>query len=130
MDVVCGLLWRQGKVLIARRQSGKLAGFWEFPGGKVEPGESPPAALVREMQEEFRISVEVGEFFGAFPHTEPDLQLNLLAYHCYDRGEVLTPAVHDAFEFVELESLGLYQLAPADVAIVERLSRTGSPSER
>jgi len=64
IDVVAAILIKDHKVLIAQRATDDpLAGFWEFPGGKIEEGESPEQSLVREMQEEFCIVVEVGEFF-------------------------------------------------------------------
>ncbi len=61
--VTCAIIEKEGKILLARRAVGqKLAGKWEFPGGKVEDGESPEECLKRELEEEFGIQVEVGAF--------------------------------------------------------------------
>ena len=76
ITVTCAIIERNGKILIARRAEGqKLAGKWEFPGGKVEDGESPGECLKRELEEEFGIQSEVREFWGSgqeFGNTRPD----------------------------------------------------------
>ena len=81
--VVAGLVAQDGCYLVARRgPSAARANKWEFPGGKVEEGESDEAALGRELQEELGIEVEVGEFVGEVRHAYPEVSIHLLLYRC------------------------------------------------
>ena len=80
--VTCAIIENEGKILIARRAADqKLAGKWEFPGGKVEDGESPEECLKRELEEEFGIQVEVGEFITSNNHHYDHISIELLAFH-------------------------------------------------
>lgn len=79
--VVAALIERGGEVLVARRkEEGERAGLWEFPGGKVEPGEGERAALARELREELGVRVQVGELYARVEHIYPDLQVELALY--------------------------------------------------
>lgn len=79
--VVAALIERSGEVLVARRkEQGERAGLWEFPGGKVEPGEGERAALARELREELGVRVQVGELYARLEHIYPDLQVELALY--------------------------------------------------
>jgi 8-oxo-dGTP diphosphatase len=120
--VVCALLVSEGRVLLAQRPEGKhLSLKWEFPGGKVEPGESPEQALRREIDEELGTQVEIA---AALP----------ISYHTYERGEVeMIPFVcniasgsqapqpneHAALVWALPEEIASYDLAPADWPILE-----------
>lgn len=110
------------RILIARRRPGKSqAGLWEFPGGKLEPGESPEDCLRRELREEMSIEIEVGGFFAENEHAYGDTVIRLIAYDAvYVRGDIrLTD--HDLVEWVEAGALYQYEFAPADVPFVNRL---------
>src|SRR5205085_10547613 len=79
--VVAALIERAGEVLVARRkEAGERAGLWEFPGGKVEPGEGERAALARELREELGVRVQVGELYARVDHFYPDIQVELARY--------------------------------------------------
>jgi 8-oxo-dGTP diphosphatase len=123
-DVVAAILIRDEKVLIAQRaKDDPLAGLWEFPGGKVEDGESPEDSLIREMQEEFCIDIEVGKFFACslFPYDKGTIRL--LAYLCtWIRGEIIS-TVHNDYLWVAIDELDQYTFAPADRPLVEKLKR-------
>jgi 8-oxo-dGTP diphosphatase len=120
--VTAAVLFRDGRVLIARRPPGKhLAGKWEFPGGKIEAGETPEAALTREMREEFGIEVAVARFVAAEVHDYGVKRIELLAYrvrHVY--GEFM-PREHDAVDWVYPADLNAAAMAPADEFIVRHL---------
>jgi 8-oxo-dGTP diphosphatase len=123
-DVVAAILFRDEKVLIAQRaQTDPLAGLWEFPGGKVEDGESPEDSLIREMQEEFCIDVEVGEYFASsvFPYDQGTIRL--LAYMCRWTGGEMHSTVHQDYVWVAVKKLDQYTFAPADRPLVEKLKR-------
>jgi len=133
--VTAGVVREGDAVLIARRTSGTLAGQWEFPGGKLEPGESPEACLARELREELGIEVEVGEIFAVTYHEYPDGPVLLLAYTCRLRevpgcqgigsGPARAPS-----RWVRICDLRRYAFAPADVPIVEKLQEVGSQASR
>lgn len=112
----------KGQILIARRGPGKsLAGMWEFPGGKLEPGESPEACLKRELQEEMRIAIEPYERFAVNEHDYGTVRIRLIAYRATFVGGAVTLADHDEYRWAAPGELHEYRWAPADVPIVERL---------
>jgi 8-oxo-dGTP diphosphatase len=122
IQVVAGLLFRAGRVLIARRPAGDPLGeVWEFPGGKLEGGETPSAALARELAEELGIAAEVGAEVERIDHDYPHLALTLIVLHCPRfHGE---PHGRDgqALAWVEPASLGDYAFPAADARLLARL---------
>jgi len=126
IEVVAGLIRHRGKILLARRQAGcHLAGYWEFPGGKLEPGETPEQALRRELREELAIATEVLGYLGESRYDYGHKQVRLLGYHCrYLSGEFSLDS-HDAIVWVTPAKLPDYRLAPADIPLVEQLLRAG-----
>ena len=112
----------QGQILIARRKPGNSqGGLWEFPGGKLEPSESPEACLVRELQEEMGIEIVPYALFGVNEHDYENICIKLIAYLAkYSHGEIrLTD--HDDYRWVERWELRDFEWAPADVGFVEKL---------
>lgn len=112
------------RYLISRRPSGThLAHAWEFPGGKVEPGEAPAAALAREITEELGIEVEVGDIFAVGHHPYPEKEVILLVYDA--RMVSGTPQCLGVAEFRWMTAAEVVELPlpPADVPVVERLAR-------
>ena len=120
--VAAAVVFRDGRVLLTRRADGQhLGGMWEFPGGKLELGESPEETLVRECREECGIEVEVGDILDVTHHRYPEKDVLLLFYRCaLLAGEVRNLEVAD-HAWVEPEDLDRYQLPPADIRIVTRL---------
>ena len=117
IQVVAGIIENdQGQVLIAQRPEGKkLAGMWEFPGGKIDLGESGEAALKRELKEELELDVRIVKDLGVFPHSYSWGSIDLRAYVV----SALTPPqktqdVH-AFKWVEATEIKREELAPADI---------------
>lgn len=128
VHVVAGVLRdARGRVLLARRTEGRdLAGLWEFPGGKVEPGESPEDALVRELREELGVEAEVGAPVACVPLESPGRRLLLdvreVAFSGLPRG-----LEGQALAWVPLRKLSDYPMPPADVPVVAELLRRASP---
>jgi 8-oxo-dGTP diphosphatase len=124
--VVAAAIVRNGRVLAAHRGPGMLlAGCWELPGGKVEPGEADRDALRREIAEELGIEVGVGAYVGESVHDYPRVTVRLVAYLCgLEAGEPV-PTEHDELRWLDPVDLGTLEWAPADVplitALVERL---------
>jgi 8-oxo-dGTP diphosphatase len=120
--VTAAIITRDRKVLIARRGPGeKLAGSWEFPGGKVEDGESLQDCLVREMREELGVTVVVGEVVAEteYHYAHGAFRLVGLRTSLIDGEFKLT--VHDRIEWVPTEDLLSYALLPADLPIAQRV---------
>jgi 8-oxo-dGTP diphosphatase len=115
-------------VLVARRPPGPRAtdGLWEFPGGKIEQGETPQACLERELHEEFGVEAACGKFLCASRHAYPDFDIELLAFEVEGGGGDWEPREHDAVDWVPVGDLLSVALAPADVPIAELLERTDS----
>ena len=120
--VAAAVIIEDGRVLLTRRSEGQhLAGMWEFPGGKLEDGESPEEALVRECQEECGIEVGVSEILEVTHHRYPEKEVLLLFYRCELRaGEVRHLQVAD-HAWVAPENLDEYPLPPADEGVVARI---------
>jgi 8-oxo-dGTP diphosphatase len=105
--VVAGAILHEGRVLVARRtRPADLAGRWELPGGKVEPGESDAAALVRELREELGVDVEVGERIGPDVEIAPRMLLRWLSARVVEAGPpLILPSEHDAVRWLSAENL-------------------------
>lgn len=121
--VVAGLiLGDDGRVLITQRRADQaLALLWEFPGGKVEPGEAPVAALERELREEIGVTVAVGRIWDVLFHAYPTFDLVMLVYACR-----IVDGAPRAVEVADLAwvapgELGGWDILPADRPLVERL---------
>lgn len=113
--VVAGAIVRGRAVLAALRGPGmRMAGFWELPGGKVEPGEDDATALARELAEELGLWVRVGDFLGEVVHDYPALRVHLLAYRCEDDGSEPVLREHAEVRWVEADGLDALEWAPAD----------------
>lgn len=112
----------QGEVLIARRKLGKaLAGYWEFPGGKIEEGETPEESLARELKEEMNLNVQVGDFIGENTHCYEGFSIRLMAYEVVILAGDMKLTDHDAIQWVVPNKLGCYPLAPADIPLARTL---------
>jgi mutator protein MutT len=121
--VVAAVIERRGRVLLARRPlRGPRGGKWEFPGGKVEPGESPEAALARELGEEFGIAAGVLGLVAVSVHRYPDLLVRLEAYWVRVKGGALVPREHSAVAWLAPERLLQQDLSAADVAIAREVA--------
>lgn len=122
IQVVCGIIWHEERVFIARRKEGKsLAGFWEFPGGKLETGELEAEALIRELEEELGMQVQVLSRVGAYIHSYENFTLNLIGFSCQliKWNGALTD--HDRTEWVLPEELINYRFAEADMPFRDKI---------
>jgi 8-oxo-dGTP diphosphatase len=124
MNTVTAAVFRRGEtVLLTRRQPGqKLAGFWEFPGGKVEAGETLQGCLEREIAEELGWIIRAGEIIATSEHVYEHGAIRLVALAAVILSGVLHPTVHDRLEWVPVPRLLEYRLSPADIPIAEVLT--------
>lgn len=125
IQVTGAALLKDGKILAARRGEGKsLAGFWEFPGGKIEAGESPEQALARELKEELLIDASVGDFITTTEH-EYDFGIIVLStYFCRLHGSEPKLTEHSEIRWMYPADLPSLTWAPADVPAVELISKS------
>jgi len=122
--VACALIDPDRRVLIAQRPEGKsLAGLWEFPGGKVEAGETPEAALIRELEEELGISTKTACLapLSFASHSYDDFHLLMPLYVCRKWQGIPQPKEHIALKWVRAQSLRDYPMPPADEPLVAAL---------
>ena len=125
IEVTAAIIMDQERVLIAQKESThKLAGLWEFPGGKMEPGETPEDCLVRELAEELGIDIEITDFFGEYTFALETAVLHLKGYRAQVVGGTLTLLEHDDARWVSVNELKQYPFVPSDMGFVERLLTT------
>lgn len=124
IDVVGAVLTRGHTILAARRSSTmSLPGMWEFPGGKIEPNESPERALLRELEEELLCTAEIGEHVETTEH-EYDFGIVILTtYYCSLIGVEPRLTEHSEIRWVQASELDQLDWAPADIPAVERVMK-------
>lgn len=109
-------------VLIVKRKSKKnYEGLWEFPGGKIEPGETKEKALIREVDEELGLNIQVLDQLGDYVHHEPGVEIHLSVYVCEIRSGKFELREHEDFLWVNPQEIHLESLMPADRPFVQRL---------
>lgn len=118
--VTAAIMEKVGKILLARRRKGdRQARKWEFPGGKIEPGESPEICLTRELREEFGIKAEVLDYVGASVYEYAHGMIDLRAYRVRHVSGEFRVNAHEEIAWVEIKDLLSYDLSPADVPIAK-----------
>ena len=127
-DVVAALIWEGDRFLACQRPAHKARGLlWEFVGGKVEPGESPEAALVRECREELDITLTVGGVFMDVVHEYPDLTVHLTLFNAGIAEGVPQKLEHNDIRWITPAEISRYDFCPADEEILaEIIRRTGA----
>jgi 8-oxo-dGTP diphosphatase len=122
LDVVGAVIVHDDHVLCAQRGGvGPLAGLWEFPGGKIEPGESPAAALMREIGEELGCEISVGSEIVTTTHAYDFAVIRLTTFYCTLVDGVPTAGEHAALEWRASADLMTLEWAPADIPAVQRV---------
>jgi 8-oxo-dGTP diphosphatase len=122
--VAVALIDADGRVLIGRRQQGKhLGGYWEFPGGKVDPGERPEEALIRELREELGITVKEACLapLTFASHAYPDFHLLMPLYVCRRWDGFVTAREDQPLKWVRARDLRTYPMPPADAPLIPAL---------
>ena len=110
------------KIFIVQRNLKKAqGGLWEFPGGKIEQGETEEEALIREIKEEMNMDIEVISKFDEHIHEYPEKQIKLIAFNCLKTSDTYELLEHEADAWITPEELEKYEFAPADVYFVENL---------
>ena len=124
IQVAAAIICQDGRLLIVQRpETAEMGGLWEFPGGKIEPGETPQAALVREIAEELAVPVAVGDLYHTTRHTYPGgLAVHLRFYECRLLGGPLQLLWGQDYRWVAPTALPTYAYPAADLEVVARLA--------
>jgi len=122
--VTAAVIDRDGRFLVTKRQQGvHLEGYWEFPGGKCEAGESLDACLARELREELDVEAQVGEEVLVTTHPYADRSVELHFFRCDLKGEP-RPLLGQEMRWATREELATLEFPPADGELIQRLTRT------
>lgn len=120
-EVVAAIVVRDGKILAAQRGYGDLEGGWEFPGGKIEPGETRAEALAREMKEELDADISIDSFFRTVEHEHDGFHMTMHCYLCTIPDGHMELLEHSAARWLGRDEVDSVDWLPADVAVVEAL---------
>ncbi|QJB57997.1 (deoxy)nucleoside triphosphate pyrophosphohydrolase [Pseudodesulfovibrio sp. zrk46] len=124
IEVVAGIIWQDGQYLAVERPEGaKMAGWWEFPGGKIEPGESRDDAIVRELQEELGVTPVEFEYWRDLKHEYDEFVVQLYFFHISNYTGRLTSLEDQRMEWVDPAKPPTLDYLPADIVIVEALHK-------
>lgn len=127
--VTAAVIQQNDKVLIARRKkNGRFGGLWEFPGGKIEPGETAEACLRRELREEFGIETLIGDFLCSSRYESSSYSVEILAYSASHLSGIFMPQDHDEIRWVRTSDFPLYEFTLPDIPIVDYVKKL-IPSE-
>lgn len=121
--VTAAIIVDKGRILITQRHpNDRLAGQWEFPGGKIEPGETPEQCLKRELREELAMDAAIGESLGSSIYHYDHISIQLTAFRAYWDGEPFRLNTHQASQWVKPDRLVDFSFTPADMPFVRRLA--------
>lgn len=123
IEVVAGIIKDDDKIFATQRGYGDFKDGWEFPGGKMEPGETCEQALARELKEELAIDVNVDKFLCTVDYDYPTFHLTMHCFYCSVVGGELTLLEHEAAKWLKMTELHSVDWLPADVEVVSALER-------
>ena len=127
IEVVAAIIMRDGEVLATQRGYGEHAGGWEFPGGKVEPGESPEAAIVREIREELGVVIAIDSLATVVDHEYETFHLHMRCFLCHIVEGMLELREHSAARWLAIDEIDSVAWLPADMKVLQSIS--GSPNQ-
>lgn len=121
IEVVAAIIYKDGAYFATQRGYGEFEGMWEFPGGKIEPGESSEDALKREIQEELGIDITIDKFLCTTEYDYPSFHLTMHCYICsIEAGEIVLRE-HKSARWLTTETLNNVEWLPADKELLEKL---------
>ena len=124
IEVVAAIIVRDGEVFATQRGYGEWRGWWEFPGGKIEPGECPQEALVREIREELNAEIEVGGLLETVEWDYPTFHLTMHCFMCTLLSESMHLNEHEASAWLTCDTLDSVKWLPADAGLVDIIKNT------
>ena len=123
VKVVAAIIAQEGRIFATQRGYGEFKDGWEFPGGKIEEGETPQQALVREIQEELDTEVEVGDLLGTVEYDYPTFHLSMQCFLCRIKAGSLNLKEHEAARWLAEDELDSVDWLPADIEVLEWIRR-------
>ena len=123
IKVVAAVIFQDGKVFATQRGYGPFKDGWEFPGGKIEAGESPEEALRREISEELETKIEVGELIDTIEYDYPDFHLSMKCFACRIISGDLHLVEHEAAYWLNAAQLYTVDWLPADITLIPKIAR-------
>lgn len=122
INVVAAVIMKEGKVFATQRGYGEFKDGWEFPGGKVEAGESPEEALCREIREELEVEVNVGDLIDTIEYDYPAFHLSMKCYACTISGGSPHLLEHEAARWLSADQLDSVAWLPADITLIPKIA--------
>ena len=120
INVVAAVIVRNGKIFATQRGYGEWKDWWEFPGGKIEPGESPEDALQREIREELSIEISIDRHLTTVDYDYPDFHLTMHSYLCHLKDDIQPHLLeHEAARWLGKSELEEVKWLPADVEVIK-----------
>ena len=121
--VVAAVIHKNGMIFATQRVYGAYKDYWEFPGGKIEPGETPEAALIREIKEELNTTISIERFLTTVEYDYPEFHLSMDCYWCSILEGNLDLIEHESASWLSNNHLHDVNWLPADLQIIERLEQ-------
>lgn len=125
IDVVAAIIVKESKILATQRGYGEFEGGWEFPGGKVEEGETPEQAIVREIHEELNAKIAVKDFLVQVEHDYPTFHLSMKCFICILTDPTFQLLEHHAAKWLDLQHIDSVDWLPADIKVVNAIKERG-----
>ncbi|CCZ44772.1 aDP-ribose pyrophosphatase [Bacteroides sp. CAG:545] len=122
INVVAAVIMKEGRVFATQRGYGEFKDGWEFPGGKVEAGESPEEALRREIREELEVEVNVGDLIDTIEYDYPAFHLSMKCYACMIAGGSPHLLEHEAARWLSADQLDSVAWLPADITLIPKIA--------
>ena len=122
INVVAAVIMKEGKVFATQRGYGEFKDGWEFPGGKVEAGESPEEALCREIREELEVEVNVGDLIDTIEYDYPAFHLSMKCFACTIAGGSPHLLEHEAARWLSADQLDSVAWLPADITLIPKIA--------
>lgn len=123
IEVVAAIIHNGGEYFATQRGYGEFEGMWEFPGGKIEPGEAPESALKREIQEELGIDISVGKFLCTTDYDYPSFHLTMHCYLCSIEAGEIELREHKSACWLTTGTLDSVEWLPADKEVIDRIKK-------
>jgi 8-oxo-dGTP diphosphatase len=121
IEVVAAVIKHDNRIFITRRGYGDFIDMWEFPGGKIEVGESREEALIREIKEELELDINISDFLTTIDYDYPNFHLIMHCFICQISGGQLNLNVHNDAKWITFDELDNQKWIPADVLVIDAL---------
>ena len=125
IEVVAAIIKKDNKIFITRRGYGEFIHMWEFPGGKMEIGETKEQALVREIKEELDTEISVDEFLTTIEYDYPNFHLIMHCFWCHVVNGQLKLLEHEDSKWISINEIDGVDWLPADILVVEKIKKSG-----